>query len=95
MEMNMQVNKRDWAAVSRAPSWATDSWGLGCLIYELFSRSILEKMESLGNIDILPSDLKADYKKLLSSAPSRRLNPAKLLIESTFFASNQLVYPRP
>ena len=91
VKVNAQVDKQDWAAVSRAPSWATDSWGLGCLIYELFSRSVLEKMESLRNVGILPPDLKADYQRLLSSAPSRRLNPAKLLIESTFFASNQLV----
>lgn len=86
----MELVKSDWAAVKKSPPWAIDSWGLGCFIYEIFSGMKLAKTEELRNTSAIPKSLLPDYQKLLSSAPSRRLNPSKLIDNSEYF-HNKLV----
>ncbi|XP_019439891.1 PREDICTED: probable inactive serine/threonine-protein kinase scy1 [Lupinus angustifolius] len=85
----MELAKSDWAAIKKSPPWAIDSWGMGCLIYELFSGTKLAKTEELRNTVSIPKSLLPDYQRLLSSMPSRRLNTSKL-IESEYF-QNKLV----
>ncbi|XP_010554724.1 PREDICTED: probable inactive serine/threonine-protein kinase scy1 [Tarenaya hassleriana] len=86
----MELVKTDWVAIRKSPSWAIDSWGLGCLIYELFSGTKLGKTEELRNIGCIPKSLLPDYQRLLSSMPSRRLNTSKLLENGEYF-QNKLV----
>ncbi|CAA7392940.1 unnamed protein product [Spirodela intermedia] len=86
----MELLKSDWQTIRKSPPWAIDSWGLGCLIYELFSGLKLAKTEDLRNIASIPKSLLPDYQRLLSSTPSRRLNPAKLIDNSEYF-HNKLV----
>ncbi|PIN15089.1 Protein kinase [Handroanthus impetiginosus] len=86
----MELSKCDWSAIRKSPPWALDSWGLGCLIYELFSGMKLGKTEELRNTASIPKSLLQDYQRLLSSMPSRRLNPSKLLENSEYF-QNKLV----
>ncbi|XP_022149845.1 probable inactive serine/threonine-protein kinase scy1 isoform X2 [Momordica charantia] len=86
----MELVKSDWAAVRKSPAWAIDSWGLGCLIYELFSGLKLSKTEELRNTASIPKSLLPDYQRLLSSMPSRRLNTSKLIENSEYF-QNKLV----
>ncbi|XP_062084201.1 uncharacterized protein LOC133790551 isoform X2 [Humulus lupulus] len=86
----MELSKSDWAAIRKSPPWAIDSWGLGCLIYELFSGLKLSKTEELRNTASIPKSLLPDYQRLLSSMPSRRLNTSKLLENSEYF-QNKLV----
>ncbi|GJN17333.1 hypothetical protein PR202_gb04391 [Eleusine coracana subsp. coracana] len=86
----MEMTKSDWATIRKSPSWAIDSWGLGCLIYELFSGAKLARTEDLRNTASIPKSLLPDYQRLLSSAPTRRLNPSKLIDNSEFF-QNKLV----
>ncbi|KAG9146637.1 hypothetical protein Leryth_026302 [Lithospermum erythrorhizon] len=86
----MELVKSDWATVRRSPPWAIDSWGLGCLIYELFSGMKLSKTEELRNTSGIPKSLLPDYQRLLSSTPSRRMNSSKLLENSEYF-HNKLV----
>jgi SCY1-like protein 1 len=62
----------------------------GCLIYELFSGAKLTRTEDLRNTASIPKSLLPDYQRLLSSAPSRRMNPSKLIDNSEFF-QNKLV----
>ncbi|KAG8078314.1 hypothetical protein GUJ93_ZPchr0007g3059 [Zizania palustris] len=62
----------------------------GCLIYELFCGAKLTRTEDLRNIASIPKSLLPDYQRLLSSTPSRRLNPSKLIDNSEFF-QNKLV----
>ncbi|KAI3879287.1 hypothetical protein MKX03_024262 [Papaver bracteatum] len=50
----MELTKSDWAAIRKSPPYAIDSWGLGCLIYELFSGMRLAKTEELGNTGSIP-----------------------------------------
>ncbi|XP_075514198.1 uncharacterized protein LOC142549241 [Primulina tabacum] len=87
---SMELAKSDWAAVRKSPPWAIDSWGLGCLIYELFSGAKLSKTEELRNTSSIPKSLLPDYQRLLSSMPSRRLNSSKLLENGEYF-ENKLV----
>lgn len=86
----MEMLKSDWAAIRKSPPWAIDSWGLGCLIYELFSALKLSKTEELRNTASIPKSLLPDYQRLLSSMPTRRLNTSKLLENSEYF-QNKLV----
>ncbi|GJP35473.1 hypothetical protein CLOM_g19990 [Closterium sp. NIES-68] len=87
---SMELAKSDWAAIRRGPPYAIDSWGLGCLIQEVFSGHQLTRTEELRNTACIPKTLLPDYQRLLSSAPARRLNPAKLIDNSEFF-QNKLV----
>ncbi|XWS65613.1 hypothetical protein CRYUN_Cryun05aG0128600 [Craigia yunnanensis] len=86
----MELAKSDWATIRKSPPWAIDSWGLGCLIYEIFSGMKLGKTEELRNIASIPKSLLPDYQRLLSSMPSRRLNTSKLIENSEYF-QNKLV----
>ncbi|CAI7802369.1 unnamed protein product [Closterium sp. NIES-53] len=70
------------AAIRKGPPYAIDSWGLGCLIQEVFSGHQLTRTEELRNTACIPKTLLPDYQRLLSSAPARRLNPAKLIDNS-------------
>ncbi|RYQ91359.1 hypothetical protein Ahy_B09g097246 isoform B [Arachis hypogaea] len=85
----MELVKSDWAAIKKSPPWSIDSWGMGCLIYEIFSGTRLGKTEELRNTGSIPKSLLPDYQRLLSSMPSRRLNTSKL-IENKYF-QNKLV----
>ncbi|KAJ3669089.1 hypothetical protein LUZ60_011039 [Juncus effusus] len=86
----MELTKSEWNVIRKSPAWAIDSWGLGCLIYELFSGGKLAKTEELRNTASIPKSLLPDYQRLLSSVPSRRMNPSKLIDNSEFF-QNKLV----
>ncbi|ONK72141.1 uncharacterized protein A4U43_C04F16210 [Asparagus officinalis] len=86
----MELSKSDWQTIKKSPPWAIDSWGLGCLIYEIFSGMRLAKTEELRNTSAIPKSLLPDYQRLLSSTPSRRLNPSKLSDNSEYF-HNKLV----
>ncbi|KAK2397731.1 hypothetical protein P8452_18621 [Trifolium repens] len=87
---SMELAKSDWAVIKKSPPWAIDSWGMGCLIYELFSGLKLSKTEELRNTGSIPKSLLPDYQRLLSSTPSRRLNTSKLIENSEYF-QNKLV----
>ncbi|XP_024515557.1 N-terminal kinase-like protein isoform X1 [Selaginella moellendorffii] len=87
---SLEFAKADWALIRKSPQYALDAWGLGCLIYELFSNTNLAKTEDLRNTAPIPKNLLPDYQRLLSSQPSRRLNPSKLIENSDFF-QNKLV----
>ncbi|KAL5724948.1 hypothetical protein ACHQM5_008148 [Ranunculus cassubicifolius] len=86
----LELAKSDWAAIRNSSPWSIDSWGLGCLIYEIFSGMKLAKTEELRNTAGIPKSLLPDYQRLLSSIPSRRLNSSKLIDNSEYF-QNKLV----
>ncbi|KAF6265414.1 armadillo-type protein [Scenedesmus sp. NREL 46B-D3] len=84
-----ELAKCEWQAVQQGPSWAVDSWGLGCMMQEVFSGKPLTAVEQLRRTDVIPPALLADYQKLLSSQTGRRLNPAK--VAESRFLNNRLV----
>ncbi|KAK8464759.1 hypothetical protein PHAVU_010G077634 [Phaseolus vulgaris] len=87
---SIELAKSDWSGIKKSPPWAIDSWGMGCLIYEVFSGLKLGKTEELRNTVSIPKSLLPDYQRLLSSVPSRRLNTSKLIENSEYF-QNKLV----
>lgn len=83
------TGKADWPAVKDGPSWAADSWGLGCLLQEVFSGGHLKSVEQLRSTDPVPPDLLPSYQKLLAGSAGRRLSPKKLLTSEAL--DNQVV----
>lgn len=79
--------------LGKAPIHAVDSWAFGCVIQEIFSGTF-RSTEQLRKLAVIPKDLVLDYQKLLSSNPSSRLAPGKLLenkwLQSNFFVNMNL-----
>ncbi|KAG9510210.1 N-terminal kinase-like protein [Fragariocoptes setiger] len=71
-----------------APKWASDSWGLACLIWESFNGTLSQNssVKSLGQI---PKSLGQYYAKLIASNPKQRISPDDFIKEcrssGTFF----------
>ncbi|KAG2438971.1 hypothetical protein HYH02_010763 [Chlamydomonas schloesseri] len=84
-----ELAKSEWSVIQQGPPWAVDAWGLGCLTQEVFNVSEMQSVEDLRHTDLMPQALLQDYQKLLSSAPARRLNPAK--VAQSRFLNNRLV----
>ncbi|GIL51106.1 hypothetical protein Vafri_7196 [Volvox africanus] len=84
-----ELARSEWEVVRQGPPWAVDAWGLGCLTQEVFSCKEMSSVENLRHTDVIPPALLQDYQKLLSSAPARRLNPAK--VAQSRFLNNRLV----
>jgi SCY1-like protein 1 len=70
------------------PVWYLDSWGLGCIIFDIFNQGF-KSQNQLTNISVINKSLQSEYKKLLSVNCTTRLNPEKL-IESAYF-NNDLI----
>ncbi|XP_059300939.1 uncharacterized protein LOC132053101 isoform X2 [Lycium ferocissimum] len=85
-----ELLKSDWTSIRKSPPWAIDSWGLGCLIYELFSCTKLSKTEEVHNTASIPKSLLPDYQRLLSATPACRLNSSKLLENGEYFQNKLL-----
>lgn len=84
-----ELARGEWPVIQQGPPWAVDAWGLGCLTQEVFAGSTMTSVENLRRTDVIPPALLQDYQKLLSSAPARRLNPAK--VAQSRFLNNRLV----
>ncbi|EFJ49788.1 hypothetical protein VOLCADRAFT_80567 [Volvox carteri f. nagariensis] len=84
-----ELARSEWEVIRQGPPWAVDAWGLGCLTQEVFSCTEMSSVENLRHTDLIPPALLQDYQKLLSSAPARRLNPAK--VAQSRFLNNRLV----
>ncbi len=56
-----------------------DSWGLGCLIWEIFNGVLVNKKNLQNPGSNLPKRLLTAYQGLLNGQANKRLNPAKFL----------------
>ena len=57
-----------------------DSWGLGCLIWEIFNCALLPNANSLQNIGSkIPKSIISSYQGLLNAQSNKRLSPLKFL----------------
>ena len=74
-----ELGRSEWEVLADGPVWAVDSWGLGCLMQETFSGSLMTAKEDLKRIDCIPQTLKPYYQKLLATQPARRMNPKDIL----------------
>jgi len=74
-------------------SWSVDSWGLGCLIWEVYNGS-LPAMENLGNLGDIPKTLQPTYKECVGANAGKRPNPSDIIIKlrkSPGFFKNDLI----
>ncbi|KAL1447618.1 hypothetical protein MTO96_028429 [Rhipicephalus appendiculatus] len=71
---------RDSSASHRrqGPKWARDSWGLGCLMWEVFNGPLL-KASSIESSGKIPKALTPAFNQLSNSNPSSRPSPADVL----------------
>ena len=65
---------------SSAPVWATDAFGLGCTIYELYGNP-LSGHEDLANKSLsgVPTSIKPIWAKLVSKQPTSRPDPRQVI----------------
>ncbi|KAF2355410.1 Protein kinase-like domain [Trinorchestia longiramus] len=72
----------------------TDSWGLGCLVWEVFNMTPLVQSGALRNTTKLPAPVASVYKQLLSEQPGRRPKSSEVLEQLTApggFLDNNLI----
>eukprot|EP00112_Aurelia_sp_Birch-Aquarium-sp1_P017328 Seg4000.2 transcript_id=Seg4000.2/GoldUCD/mRNA.D3Y31 product="N-terminal kinase-like protein" protein_id=Seg4000.2/GoldUCD/D3Y31 len=65
-------------APRRKENWSTDSWGFGCLIWEIFNGPMLKSSE-LKAVSKIPRNLLSHYCELVTANPKSRLNPKNFL----------------
>jgi len=70
--------RKDPAKARLSSSWATDSWGLGCLIWEVYNGA-LPAMENLGKLGEIPKSLQPTYKECVGANPGKRPNPSDII----------------
>eukprot|EP00795_Rhopilema_esculentum_P003077 gene3077-1363_t len=58
--------------------WSTDSWGLGCLLWEIFNGP-MKKASELKAVSKIPKNLLSHYCELVTANPKSRLNPREFL----------------
>lgn len=69
--------KADGARVT-GNKWASDMWGLGCLMWEVFNGT-LPRTAALKSLGKIPKSLVPKYCELVSANPKSRPNPGNLL----------------
>ncbi|KAL9131048.1 MAG: hypothetical protein Q9217_000934 [Psora testacea] len=67
-----EIAKSGWESIKRHPLYATDAWGLGILIYEVFNGCFIES-DQIGLTNRLPPSMHQSYKRLLNPNPKARL----------------------
>ncbi|XP_060081626.1 N-terminal kinase-like protein isoform X2 [Ylistrum balloti] len=85
--------KSDLRRGIRGEKWSSDMWGLGCLIWEVFSGP-LPKNTSLKSLGKIPKSLVPNYCELVGANPRSRPNPAKFIEDcrrSNGFLNNSFV----
>lgn len=85
-----EFGNKDWQKISEHPAWSIDSWGLGCLIQEVFNNKKMTSIENLRDISNIPENLLKDYQRLLNSNPNKRLDPVRF--SKSHFLNNNLLY---
>jgi len=70
--------RKDPSKARLANSWAADTWGLGCLVWEVYNGS-LPSMENLGKLGEIPKSLQPTYKECVGANPSKRPNPSEII----------------
>ena len=70
--------KKDPAKARLASTWAADSWGLGCLIWEVYNGA-LPAMENLGKLGEIPKSLQPTYKECVGAKADKRPNPSDVI----------------
>jgi len=70
--------RKDPSKAKLASTWAADSWGLGCLVWEVYNGA-LPAMENLGKLGEIPKSLQPSYKECVGANPAKRPNPKDII----------------
>lgn len=73
-----EVANGDWSAIKKNPLAATDSFGLGILIFEVFNGGF-RGADQLGQSKSIPPTMIQSYRRLTNSNPKVRLSAAHFL----------------
>lgn len=80
-------------AAKPGPSYAVDSWGMGCLVWECFNKPITSS-SSVRTVGKMPRPLSVHYNKLVQSVPRFRNSPMNFIKDckdaNIFFNTTQL-----
>ncbi|XP_043214943.1 N-terminal kinase-like protein [Amphibalanus amphitrite] len=71
----------EWSDPSKqrlTTAWSNDTWGLGCLMFEVFNGQLMKKT-ALKSTAKLPQSLTPLYTDLVSGNPAGRPNPAEVV----------------
>ena len=71
--MPPEIAKSGWETIKRHPLSATDSFGLGILIFEIFNNCIISP-DQVGQTKSIPHGMQQSYKRLLNANPKARLS---------------------
>ncbi|CAM0141462.1 Nuclear aminoacylation-dependent tRNA export pathway component [Umbelopsis sp. WA50703] len=92
--MSPEINKSGWSIVRDIPTSATDSYQLGCLVYETYNGHMDNASQLLSKRGDIPAKMQQVYKALLASSPKVRLDAARFLDEGLRpqgFFSNEFI----
>ena len=76
--MPPEVAKMGWDAIKRSPVAATDSYGFGILIFEVFNSQFMGG-DQLGQVKSIPPSMQQSYKRLINPNPKVRLSVSHFL----------------
>ncbi|KAL9640554.1 MAG: hypothetical protein Q9164_000220 [Protoblastenia rupestris] len=68
-----EIVKSGWETIKHYPLPATDSWGFGLLVFEVFNGCFIES-DQIGLTKNLPPSMYQSYKRLLNANPKVRLS---------------------
>ncbi|RWS24757.1 N-terminal kinase-like protein [Leptotrombidium deliense] len=74
LEVYSPPERADLSQRKSGPKWAEDSYGLGCLIWEIFNGPLTQK-SALRSVSKLPKSLVPQYKHLLNTIADKRMSP--------------------
>lgn len=83
-----EVLINDWETVGKYPG-AIDSWGVACLLYEIFEGNF-ERIEELNHVQKMPKTLSRNYLRLITKKPNQRMKIDRLL-KSKYFTTSEMV----
>jgi len=93
LEKYSPPESKDSSKQSLSEPWSADTWGLGCLIWEIFNGP-LRAMDNLATLGDIPKSLCPVYKECVGANPKKRPNPDEMatkLRRSPGYFKNDLI----
>ncbi|KAI8581579.1 hypothetical protein K450DRAFT_232004 [Umbelopsis ramanniana AG] len=89
-----EIKKSGWTVIKDLPTSATDSFQLGCLIYETYNGHMDSTDKLMSTRGDIPSKMQNVYKLLLTTSPKARIDSERFLDEGLRpqgFFSNEFI----
>ncbi|CAO3669348.1 unnamed protein product [Umbelopsis ramanniana] len=89
-----EIKKSGWTVIKELPTSATDSFQLGCLIYETYNGHMDSTDKLMSTRGDIPAKMQSVYKLLLTTSPKARIDSERFLDEGLRpqgFFSNEFI----